>query len=125
VALSARVLRTGDESKNEKLKDLSPREIFVFAPLLVLALGIGVYPKPLFQILEQPVNGIVQTARGTNFPLKAAPVNAEAAKPVAPATGEPKAAPVAAPATPVQAAPAVSQKSDNSKPVAMMAQAGK
>jgi len=47
--------------KNEKLHDLTPREILTFAPLIIMALWIGVYPKPFFEILEQPVNQIVQT----------------------------------------------------------------
>src|SRR5208283_4372611 len=47
--------------KNEKLHDLTPREILTFAPLIICAFWIGLYPKPFFQILEQPVNQIVQT----------------------------------------------------------------
>jgi NADH-quinone oxidoreductase subunit M len=47
--------------KNEKLNDLTPREILTFAPLIIMAFWIGLYPKPFFQILEQPVNQIVQT----------------------------------------------------------------
>src|SRR5215468_5925456 len=49
--------------KNEKLHDLTPREIATFAPLVALALWIGIYPKPFFQILEQPVNNLVLTVR--------------------------------------------------------------
>ncbi|HEU5452194.1 MAG TPA: NADH-quinone oxidoreductase subunit M [Terriglobales bacterium] len=44
--------------KNEHLNDLTGREVLTFAPLLALALFIGLYPKPLFQILDQPVNQI-------------------------------------------------------------------
>ena len=40
---------------------------------LVLAFVIGIYPKPFFQILEQPCNQIVQTVR-PDYPLKSAPV---------------------------------------------------
>src|SRR5215470_9882617 len=50
--------------KNEHLKDLTPREVLCFAPLLVAAFWIGLYPKPFFQILEQPVNQIVQDVNG-------------------------------------------------------------
>jgi NADH-quinone oxidoreductase subunit M len=50
--------------KNEKLHDLTPREILTFAPLLIMALWIGLYPKPFFQILEMPVNQIVVAANG-------------------------------------------------------------
>ena len=45
--------------KNEKLHDLTPREVLTFAPLIIMAFWIGIYPKPFFQILEQPVNQIV------------------------------------------------------------------
>jgi NADH-quinone oxidoreductase subunit M len=62
--------------KNEKLKDLTGREILTFAPLLAFALWIGVYPKPFFQILEQPCNQIVQMVR-PDYPLPGqAPVQA-------------------------------------------------
>ena len=54
--------------KNEKLQDLTPREVLTFAPLIVMALWIGLYPKPFFQILEQPVNQIVQTIHDNSNP---------------------------------------------------------
>jgi NADH-quinone oxidoreductase subunit M len=54
--------------KNEKLPDLTPREILTFAPLIIMALWIGLYPKPFFQILEQPVNQIVQTIHDNSNP---------------------------------------------------------
>jgi hypothetical protein len=40
-----------------------------------VAFWIGLYPKPFFQILEQPVNQIVYTVRGRNYP-GVQPVNA-------------------------------------------------
>jgi NADH-quinone oxidoreductase subunit M len=49
--------------KNEKLIDLTPREILTFAPLVIMAFWIGLYPKPFFEILEQPVNQLVMTVR--------------------------------------------------------------
>jgi NADH-quinone oxidoreductase subunit M len=60
--------------KNEKLHDLTPREVLTFVPLLVMAFWIGLYPKPFFQILEQPVNQIVLNVR---TPQPDRPVNAE------------------------------------------------
>ena len=45
--------------KNEKLHDLTPREVLTFAPLIIMAFWIGLYPKPFFQILDQPVNQIM------------------------------------------------------------------
>jgi NADH-quinone oxidoreductase subunit M len=49
--------------KNEKLPDLNVREWAVFAPLIVWALWIGLYPKPYFDLLEQPVRQIVERVR--------------------------------------------------------------
>ncbi len=46
--------------KNQGLKDLSPREIAVFVPLILWAFWIGLYPKPFFDILERPVAQIVE-----------------------------------------------------------------
>jgi NADH-quinone oxidoreductase subunit M len=45
-------------------------------PLLILAVWIGVYPKPFFRILEQPVQQIVQIVR-TDYKN----INAEATQP--------------------------------------------
>jgi NADH-quinone oxidoreductase subunit M len=63
--------------KNEKLHDLTPREVLTFAPLIMMAFWIGLYPKPFFQILDQPVNQIVQTLHDHANPV--APVNAQLA----------------------------------------------
>ncbi len=49
-----------ENPKNQNLKDLSARELATFVPLIAMALWIGIYPKPFFQILEQPVQEIVQ-----------------------------------------------------------------
>ena len=67
--------------KNLGLKDLSFRELAVFAPLIVWAVWIGVYPKPYFDILEKPVQQIVERVRpdyyrGRAPALAAAPVSA-------------------------------------------------
>ncbi|HEV2206262.1 MAG TPA: NADH-quinone oxidoreductase subunit M [Candidatus Acidoferrales bacterium] len=46
--------------KNEKLPDLNWREYATLVPLVVLAFWIGIYPKPLFRVLEAPVQQVVQ-----------------------------------------------------------------
>jgi NADH-quinone oxidoreductase subunit M len=48
------------KEKNTLLKDLSWREIAVFAPLVVWAFWIGLNPQPYFRILERPVAQIVE-----------------------------------------------------------------
>ena len=44
-----------DNPENAKLKDLDFREIMTLAPIVVCCFWIGLYPKPLFRILEKPV----------------------------------------------------------------------
>jgi len=63
--------------KNEKLHDLTPREMATFVPLIIMAFWIGLYPKPFFQILEQPVNHTISMAR-PDYPLPGPPANAVA-----------------------------------------------
>jgi NADH-quinone oxidoreductase subunit M len=46
---------------NEKLKDLSWRELAVIVPLLVLIFWIGLYPKPFFDLMHPTVEQLVQT----------------------------------------------------------------
>ena len=45
--------------KNEKLPDLSLREFCTFAPLLLLAVWIGLYPKPFLDRLETSVDHVM------------------------------------------------------------------
>src|SRR6516225_550075 len=75
--------------KNAKLPDLSARELATFVPLVVLAFAIGLYPKPLFQILATPVNNLVATVR-PEYPGVSKPVvAAEPAKTVRPDAATP------------------------------------
>jgi NADH-quinone oxidoreductase subunit M len=48
-----------DNPKNERLLDLSQREFATFAPLLVLAVWMGIYPAPFLTRLETSVRHIV------------------------------------------------------------------
>ncbi len=41
--------------KVEALRDLNFREILIMVPLIVLILGIGVYPKPVFDRIEPSI----------------------------------------------------------------------
>jgi NADH-quinone oxidoreductase subunit M len=68
--------------KNEKLNDLTPREVATFVPLIIMAFWIGLYPKPFFQILEQPVNQIIATVR-PDYPQPKGVVNASSERPAA------------------------------------------
>ena len=45
---------------NEHLPDLNLREYVTLVPLMLLAFWIGIYPKPLFRVLDVPVRQIVE-----------------------------------------------------------------
>jgi NADH-quinone oxidoreductase subunit M len=49
--------------RNLHLPDMSAREMAVFLPLIAWAIWIGVYPKPYFDLLEKPVQQIVERVR--------------------------------------------------------------
>jgi NADH-quinone oxidoreductase subunit M len=44
----------------EKLKDLNFREVFAIAPLVVLIIGFGIYPKPIVDIIKPAVESTMQ-----------------------------------------------------------------
>ena len=54
-------------AKNLGLPDMSLREMAVFLPLIAWAVWIGVYPKPYFDVLRQPVTEIVERVRPGYF----------------------------------------------------------
>ena len=68
---------TIDNPQNEKLTDLSPREWAYMTPLVLLALWIGVYPKPFLNYIERPVNAVVRHVRPT-YPIPGMPPAAQA-----------------------------------------------
>ncbi len=73
---------------NEHLPDLNLREQATLVPLVLLALWIGVYPKPLFRYLDVPVRQIVERVNPSYYPERA----------TAPREAVPAGAPGAAPA---------------------------
>ncbi len=50
-----------DKPENRALKDLSWREILIFAPILVLIVWIGIYPQPFFDLMEPAVSKLLMT----------------------------------------------------------------
>ncbi|HXV77932.1 MAG TPA: NADH-quinone oxidoreductase subunit M [Candidatus Polarisedimenticolaceae bacterium] len=53
-----------DRDENRKLLDLDLREIATLVPLTLIAFWIGVYPKPFFNVLDEPVRRLVQQVEG-------------------------------------------------------------
>src|SRR5205807_2598674 len=62
-ALQRVIFNPLDKSVNEKLADLSPREIAVLVPLLACIIWIGVYPKPILQRMEPSAQQLIQSVQ--------------------------------------------------------------
>jgi NADH-quinone oxidoreductase subunit M len=48
------------------LPDLRPRELLVVAPLIALLIGLGVYPKPLTEIVNPAVQHTLSDVKQTD-----------------------------------------------------------
>jgi NADH-quinone oxidoreductase subunit M len=57
----------------EKLKDLNFREVLAIAPLIVLIIGFGLYPKPVVDIIKPAVESTMQRV-GVTDPAPQVPV---------------------------------------------------
>jgi len=53
-----------DKRENEKLPDLTTRELIVLIPLLVCIVWIGVYPKPFLTRMEPAAQHLIEQVRG-------------------------------------------------------------
>jgi NADH-quinone oxidoreductase subunit M len=71
-----------ENPKNEGLKDLNLREFATFAPLIVLAVWIGLYPKPFLDRLDRSVANVIARVN-TSYPQNASLADCGAGQPVA------------------------------------------
>ena len=76
---------TVDNPKNENLPDLNLREFATFVPLLILAVWIGLYPKPFLDRLETSVARVMARVNSAYTPLNALNDDDAAGQPAAPA----------------------------------------
>ncbi|MBI4446212.1 MAG: NADH-quinone oxidoreductase subunit M [Acidobacteria bacterium] len=58
---------TIEKDENRTLPDLTLREFATFAPLIVLAFWIGLYPRTFLEYLHEPVNQVVEKVRPGEF----------------------------------------------------------
>jgi NADH-quinone oxidoreductase subunit M len=65
--LYQRVMNGPVREGNERIRDLVPREIVVVAPLIALLLVLGIYPKPVLDIIN-PAVGNTMTTIGQHDP---------------------------------------------------------
>ena len=62
-ALQRLIYNPLDKPENEKLLDLTPRELAVLLPLLACILWIGVYPKPFLERMEPAAQRFITTVK--------------------------------------------------------------
>ncbi|HEV2351429.1 MAG TPA: NADH-quinone oxidoreductase subunit M [Terriglobia bacterium] len=70
-----------DNPKNQVLKDLNLREVMTLVPLIIGAFWIGLYPKPFFDVLQEPVQAIVQSVHPDFYKSQPQPAAAQIAAP--------------------------------------------
>src|SRR5881296_1866243 len=61
-----------DKKENEKLFDLTPRELAVLIPLLAGILWIGIYPKPFLQRMEPSAQRFIEQVKPAATPTASA-----------------------------------------------------
>ena len=72
--LYQRVMTGPVAPENERIRDLVPREVAVVAPLMALLLVLGVYPKPVLDIIN-PAVGNTMTTIGQHDPAPIVPAH--------------------------------------------------
>jgi NADH-quinone oxidoreductase subunit M len=66
------------KEENRALKDLGVREVAILAPLVVLIIGLGVYPKPALDRIEPSVQSVLdRIERATDYEVPAFGVEAD------------------------------------------------
>jgi len=112
-----------ENPKNEKLPDLNLREIVTFVPLIILAVWIGIYPKPFLERLAPTVSTVVARVNPAYPAVAAAAADCDQNKPLTAFTLAPcgdaagpevAATPSAPAATPAAAVAAPAAKPDES-----------
>ncbi|MGD2136468.1 MAG: NADH-quinone oxidoreductase subunit M, partial [Gemmatimonadales bacterium] len=71
-ALQRLIYNKLDKPENERLPDLSVRELLVLGPLVACILWIGLYPKPFLHRMEASAEALVEQVRGPAAPAVAA-----------------------------------------------------
>jgi len=97
---------------NEHMADLNAREYATLIPLIILCFWIGIYPKPLFRVLDRPVQEIVEQVNPGYFGAERAAAPAAATNPAA--LAPPEAGP-AIPAMPGMTVPQAAAPADGTE----------
>jgi NADH-quinone oxidoreductase subunit M len=75
------------DEANRTLRDLNAAEYAIVLPLIIVIFWIGLYPRPLFAILEQSVSRIIQQVNPAYFEHRlTSAVSATASRPLSPSS---------------------------------------
>ena len=67
----------GPETENVRgMADLVPREVWVVAPLMALILAVGIYPKPLFDVVNPASDRVLEAVDAGPFTPEVTPAGA-------------------------------------------------
>jgi NADH-quinone oxidoreductase subunit M len=58
----------------KKIRDLNPREIAVFAPLVVLVFWMGLYPAPFLEVMHVSVGNLLERLEKARAAMETAAV---------------------------------------------------
>ena len=75
--LFQRVMFGAINETNSKMGDLNTRELAYLMPLVVTAFWIGLYPKPIMDVLRQPIRKLVQQVNPSFYLHDTSPKNKE------------------------------------------------
>jgi NADH-quinone oxidoreductase subunit M len=66
------------------IRDLGPREILIFAPLVILTIGFGIYPKPVLDMSAASVTALIENYHHALGGTKAALLGSHSVLPATP-----------------------------------------
>lgn len=65
---------TLDKEENKNIQDLNVRELFTLVPIVILIFWIGVYPRPFLNVLEAPVDRVMNRLESAKMPVAKTPL---------------------------------------------------
>jgi NADH-quinone oxidoreductase subunit M len=74
-ALQRLIYNKLDKPENERLIDLSGRELAVLLPLIACIFWIGLYPGPILRRVETSARALVEQVKGPEQPVEHAQVS--------------------------------------------------
>ena len=62
------------DAVRERVTDLRGREVLAIAPILIIIVALGFYPKPVLDVINPAIDRVMHAVNATNPPPDVAPV---------------------------------------------------